>query len=110
MNGCPEGELFDNLTKLAEALQVVRNHVGHPIRVISGYRSPAYNEKIGGASRSMHMQAKAADLKCSALTPKELHKVILTLIEEGKIPQGGVGLYETFVHYDIRGTKARWNS
>ena len=24
--------------------------------------------------------------------------------------EGGVGLYNGFVHYDIRGTKARWDN
>jgi hypothetical protein len=35
--------------------------------------------------------------------------IIENLIAQGKIIEGGVGIYPTFVHYDIRGTKARWS-
>ena len=30
------------------------------------------------------------------------------MIADGVIHKGGVGLYETFVHYDVRGFNARW--
>ena len=55
------------------------------------------------------MEAKAADIKVSGMEPKEVHTIVLTLIKEGKIKQGGVGVYSTFVHYDIRGRTARWS-
>jgi hypothetical protein len=42
------------------------------------------------------------------MTPKEVALVIEGLIEQGKIKQGGIGIYPSWVHYDIRGTKARW--
>jgi len=31
------------------------------------------------------------------------------LINTGMLKEGGVGRYNTFTHYDIRGTRARWN-
>ena len=101
-------DLMDNLRELVENLQIIRDHVDKPIRIISGYRSPKYNRKIKGARRSQHMQACAADLKVSGLAPKELREIIVTLIKEGKIKKGGVGLYTSFVHYDTRGRNARW--
>ena len=107
--GCPAGELLENMIELAQNLQVLRDHIGLPIRVISGYRSPAYNARIGGAKKSQHMQARAGDLKVTGMEPKEVHAVIEKLIAEGKMKQGGLGLYPTFVHYDTRGTRARWN-
>jgi len=105
--GVPE-ELMENVTLLAENLQVIRDEIGKPIRIISGYRHPEYNKKIGGAKKSQHMTAKAADLKVSGMEPVELWRVIIKLIKEGKLHAGGVGLYTTFVHYDVRGTNARW--
>ena len=39
-------ELMDNVKELAENLQVLRDFIGKPITVISGYRSPSYNKKI----------------------------------------------------------------
>jgi len=101
-------ELMDNVTLLAENLQIIRDEIGLPMRVISGYRHPEYNRNIGGAKKSQHMTAKAADLKVSGVEPLELWKVITRLISEGKLHPGGVGLYTTFVHYDVRGRNARW--
>jgi uncharacterized protein YcbK (DUF882 family) len=101
--------MMDNVSLLCENLQVLRDHIEKPIRVISGYRSPKYNRRIGGARRSQHMLAKAADIKISGMTPSEVKQVILELIKEGKMMSGGVGLYKTFTHYDVRGRNARWH-
>lgn len=100
-------ELFANIKELAENLQKIRDFIGIPILILSAYRSPKHNKKVGGAKNSQHLQGKAADLK-TKLKPKDLYNIILDLIDKGIIKEGGVGLYETFVHYDIRGVKARW--
>jgi uncharacterized protein YcbK (DUF882 family) len=102
-------EYMDNVRLLAKNLQVLRDHIGLPIRVISGYRSPPYNRKIGGARKSQHMLAKASDIKVDGMHPDDVRSTILQLIEEGKMMQGGVGRYLTFTHYDVRGRKARWS-
>ena len=101
-------DLLENVKLLCENLQVLRDHIGKPIRIISGYRSPKYNRRIGGAKRSQHMTAKAADIKVSGMSPKEVKAAIVQLIKEGKMKSGGVGLYTTFTHYDVRGRNARW--
>lgn len=108
LNGAPPDELYENLERLCSQLEALRAELGAPIRVISGYRSPEYNEQIGGARRSQHMQATASDIKVKGVDPRKVHSTILKLIKEGKMEQGGLGLYETFVHYDVRGRKARW--
>ena len=101
-------ELMDNVTLLCENLQVLRDHLGKPVRVISGYRSPRYNRRIGGARRSQHMLAKAADIKVTGMSPAEIKREINQLIKAGKMMKGGIGLYRTFTHYDVRGRNARW--
>jgi uncharacterized protein YcbK (DUF882 family) len=50
----------------------------------------------------------AADIKVKGLTPLEVYNAIEKLIADGKMKQGGLGLYRSWVHYDIRGVKARW--
>lgn len=101
--------LLSNVTELAENLQVLRDYLNTPISITgSGYRTVSHNKKVGGATNSQHLYAKAADINAKGLTPKELFKVIENLISLGKMKQGGLGLYKNFVHYDIRGTKARW--
>lgn len=102
-------ELIPNLQKLAEQLQVLRDFLGVSLHINSGYRSPAYNKKIGGAKFSQHVQGKAADISCSKFTPEQIHAAILQLIKEGKMLEGGVGIYNSWVHYDTRGTAARWD-
>jgi uncharacterized protein YcbK (DUF882 family) len=97
------------LTELAKNLQVLRDELGRSIQITSGYRSPAYNAKIGGAKFSMHQYGKAADIKVVGLTPTEVAAKIEELIKMGKMKQGGIGVYRTWVHYDIRGLRARWN-
>lgn len=101
-------ELLGNVKELAKNLQVLRNALGESIRVNSGYRTPAYNKKIGGVSNSQHLQAKAADIVVKSKTPVQLAAAIESLISYGMMKQGGIGIYPGFVHYDIRGEKARW--
>ena len=101
-------ELRENVVLLCENLQILRDHIGKPIRIISGYRSPKYNRRIGGARRSQHMTAKAADMRVKGMTPHELKEAIESLVKEGKMMKGGVGLYTSFTHYDVRGRNARW--
>jgi uncharacterized protein YcbK (DUF882 family) len=101
-------EYHTNVETLADNLQVLRTEIGIPIKITSGYRSPNYNKRVGGAKKSQHLEAKAADLVVVGLTTTELREIILRLIKEGSMTEGGVGLYNSFVHYDIRGQKRRW--
>ena len=101
-------EYLRNVIELAKNLQVLRDYIGKPIIINSAYRSQKHNAKVGGAKNSQHLLAKASDLKVSGITPRELANVIEKLINEGKMKQGGIGVYRTFTHYDIRGKKARW--
>jgi uncharacterized protein YcbK (DUF882 family) len=100
--------VLPNIIQLAKNLQVLRDAIGKTISITSGYRSPQHNKKIGGAKDSQHVKGMAADIKVTGMTPKEVALVIEGLIEQGKIKQGGIGIYPSWVHYDIRGTKARW--
>ena len=102
-------ELVENVQFLAENLQILRDKISMPITVISGYRSPKYNRKIGGARKSQHMTAKAADIIVRGMKPDDVRSEILSLIKEGKMATGGVGRYTTFTHYDTRGWNARWS-
>jgi hypothetical protein len=102
-------ELYDNVLELAENLQKLRDVYGKPIKIVSGYRPPEYNKKIGGARKSKHMSAMAADIRIKGVSPKALANKIAKLIEDGAMKKGGLGRYPTFTHYDVRGTNARWS-
>ena len=96
--------LLNNVNALAFMLQRIRDHFKAPVTINSGYRSPRYNMAIGGASRSFHVSAMAADITIKGCTPVQVLEGILYLINTGQIVAGGVKAYETFVHYDIRGS------
>lgn len=63
---------LDNLHRVAALLEQVRALVGGPVRVSSGYRSPALNAAVGGAKNSAHVQGLAADITAPGMTPKAL--------------------------------------
>jgi uncharacterized protein YcbK (DUF882 family) len=100
--------VLPNIIELAKNLQVLRDAIGKSITITSGYRSPEHNAKIKGAKNSQHITGMAADIKVAGMTPKEISLVIEGLIESGKMKQGGIGVYPSWVHYDTRGIKARW--
>lgn len=102
--------IISNIIDLAEQLQILRDYVDKPIQINSGYRSPEYNKKIGGASRSMHKEGKAGDIVIKGMTPSEVYNTIEKLISQGEMTEGGLGSYKTFTHYDIgyNGQKRRW--
>jgi uncharacterized protein YcbK (DUF882 family) len=101
--------VYHNVVKVANQLQVLRNELKKPIHINSAYRSEEYNEKVGGVKTSQHIMGKAADISIKGLSPLEVYKTIERLIVNGDMLQGGLGLYDSFVHYDIRGTRARWD-
>lgn len=55
-------EVVNALMYTAQALEVVRRELGHPIIITSGYRSPELNAAIGGSANSQHMKGQAADI------------------------------------------------
>jgi len=98
-----EPKLLDLLTHLQAKLGVSR-----PFQVISGYRSPATNAKLhaasnGVATKSLHMQGKAIDIRLSGVELADLRDAALGL------QLGGVGFYpgSDFVHVDV-GRVRRW--
>ncbi len=99
---------FDNVSLLADQLQILRDYLGEPIRINSGYRTPAYNKSIGGATKSQHLTASAADIATKSNTPKQLASIVEQLIKQGKLNFGGIGVYKSWIHTDIRKIKARW--
>lgn len=103
--GCCSTTKLDK--RLVEYLQAIRDHFKKPINITSAYRCEEHNRRIGGATRSYHMQGKAADIVVSGVTSREVAKYAESI---GIL---GIGLYETqadgyFTHIDTRTTKAFW--
>ena len=86
-------------------LQPLRDRLGKPIIIVSGYRCPSHNKAVGGARRSQHMYGRAADIKVPGMSPPQVHAAILDMWPD----IGGLGLYRTWVHIDCRPNgPARW--
>lgn len=105
-------DVFYRLQKLALQLQVLRDYLKTPIKINSGYRSKQYNKLVGGVRNSQHVLGNAADITAEGYTPKNIAEAIEYLISKGDMLQGGIGVYNTFVHYDIgyNGKKRRWDN
>lgn len=101
-------QYYGNLQKLMDNLQVLRDHLGVPLVINSGYRTAAHNKQVGGATNSTHMRALAADIVAIGVAPSKVRETILQLIAQGKMHNGGLGKYATFTHYDVRNSAARW--
>lgn len=90
--------------RLIAALEALRLRIG-PIIVNDAIRCPAHNKAVCGVKNSQHLYGRAADIRSLHLTPEQL------ATEAEKVPEfahGGIGIYKTFVHVDVRGYKARW--
>jgi hypothetical protein len=73
----PSVQVVDSLKELCEhILEPLRDLVGGPILVTSGYRSPAVNAAVGGAANSQHLRGEAADIHCNNLSQQELFELV----------------------------------
>jgi uncharacterized protein YcbK (DUF882 family) len=93
---------------LPAVLQNIRNQFGKPIIINSGYRTPEYNKKVGGATRSQHCYGTAADIVVDGIPPASVAIAAEKALKESGHP-GGIGLYKSFVHVDVRSKRYRWD-
>lgn len=86
IDNTPSKMQISELTRLCQdILEPIRQKVGKPIIISSGFRCKALNERIGGAKNSDHMYACAADIKCKGITVKELFDIIVDMIKNNEI-------------------------
>lgn len=102
------------LKRLCAAFEGLREAVSQdvgrdvPLGVLSAYRTPEYNARIGGESESWHVKGRALDLSCgNALTVLQFALLAVQFAKADGIIRG-VGFYPDngFVHIDVRPTKA----
>lgn len=113
----PSEDIARAIRASARCAEVIRAEVfaGCATEVVSGYRSPAWNAKCGGEDQSKHMLGQASDLRPAVacpVPPSEWQQRVDALTAAGDLPVGGSHVYiekaRPFLHYDWRGTKARW--
>lgn len=111
-------DLVDDYTRLCRlVLEPLRERFG-VCSVVSGYRHPAYNARIGGATKSVHMGGRgggihgvAADVRFARGGPSSWAAAAEPLLAKHFPPGGGLGTYPGatgWIHVDTRGYRARW--
>lgn len=90
--------------RLVMVLETIRTHFGAPVVIHSAYRTPQYNAKVNGAAHSQHCYGMAADISVKGHAPAEVAAFAWTLMPDW----GGVGVYDSFCHIDVREAKANW--
>lgn len=98
---------IEQLTFLAELLEVVRAHFGRPLKINSGFRGPAVNAATPGSSKtSQHMRGEAADITIPGVDDADLRRWI---VRESNLQYGQCILERppgrSWVHISIRGTR-----
>ncbi len=104
---CKCGCGFDAVDiNLLAGLQALRDLANRSISITSACRCESHNKRVGGASKSQHKYAKAADVVIQGLTPAEMTKLAEQVPEFQK---GAVITYngDGFIHVDVRGKKYR---
>ena len=87
---------------LLRKLVKLRREIKEPLYINSGYRCQEENKKVGGVLKSYHLFGMAADVSVRNMSIPEL------LLYAEKFKFGGIGIYNTFLHLDIRQERARW--
>ena len=121
-----------------KAIEILRHAIeakgipGSALKVISGFRTPAYNRRIGSNAFGRHIfgdsfdfyidldgDTKSDDLNGDGKVDRRDAYRIVAIIEnlqaDGLLPMGGIGIYHTVggdhgltMHLDMRGHRATW--
>lgn len=96
---------------LVKALDTLRERVGGPLRVNSGFRCIRHNRRVGSSDKSQHPRGTAADIALPAgYTVEQFKRLAETVPAFGA---GGIGIYHWGLHLDIvpdeDGTPRRWD-
>jgi len=84
-------------TEAMDKLQSLRNRLGKPLIVRSGYRSPSHNRAVGGAPASKHILGTAFDIAMSNHDPVAFEAAARAVgfLGFGYYPRSG------FMHIDL---------
>lgn len=73
----PDANEINNLTRLANLLEQVRELLDKPIMINSGFRCKKVNDAVGSKDSSQHRIGCAADIRVPNMTPDQVVKAIM---------------------------------
>lgn len=121
---CMECNQYGADIELVFVLETLRSHIRQEIKgdaiivVNSWFRCRAHNNRsasqknsygiygAGSNDNSWHLSGAAADIRVPDVSPRDIHEHLETMYPD----KYGIGLYDTFIHIDVRPNKARWCS
>ncbi len=103
---CPDGCGFNTVDyELMDVLELVRCAFNKPLDPTPVCRCERCNDNTSGASKtSKHLWGQASDISIKGVSPKAVYEFLDNMFPD----KYGIGLYDTWVHFDIRSGKARW--
>ena len=100
INNTPSVEVEQNIEKLLEVLDGLREHYGKPIKITSGYRCAELNKLVGGSPTSAHVIGSVADLQPVRRSFEEFKASVLEWLDTS-----GVGFGQCIIE---RSKSAQW--
>lgn len=94
--------------ELIYVLEFLRFYFNVAIIVNCGARCEKHNKskEVGGQPNSQHLIGKAADIKIKGFQPLAIYELLCQIFPN----KYGIGLYDKFIHIDVRSGAARWNN
>jgi zinc D-Ala-D-Ala carboxypeptidase len=105
IDNTPTVEVIDNLTFLAGELENVRDILGHPMLISSGFRCHVLNNHLGSKRTSSHTKGLAVDFICPSFGNP--HSVCNAIIDAGINYDQVILEYDRWVHLSFHPTKPR---
>lgn len=88
---------------LLQKLSLLRDKINLPLLISSGYRCKKENRKVHGVKASYHIFGLAVDVQVPSMDMVDLRLYAINT------SFGGIGLYDNFLHLDIRSVPERWD-
>ena len=95
----PPEEIRTYIFACVEQLQFVRDKIGVPIIITSGYRTPEWNKYVGGVKNSYHKKGMAVDTRAVGIP---LFIYYSYLLKYTKFNGYGYYRWKNFIHTDLR--------
>lgn len=99
-------EIERNLTRVATAIQIIRDYFGKPVIITSGFRPVAWEIKQGRRGGSQHTTGLAVDFYVVGVPLQEVYNFIEVTFKKGG---RAINPQAKFIHLDLRPEYTTWS-